>query len=84
MTKANTGDSPEQPIFSTRAKESPSGLRVTVTMEAKSEEMMQWALLQGFTFARERWMGVTVHHKDDPMTRVSCRTTKLRKRKERG
>lgn len=61
----------------------PVTLRITVTMEAQSEEGMQWALAQGFQFARERWIGVTVHHKGEPTTRVSCRTTKLRKRKER-
>lgn len=59
----------------------PTGLRVTVTMEAESEEGMAWALTEGFRFARERWIGVSVHHKDEPTTRVSCRTTKLRKRK---
>ena len=62
-------------------EKAPTGLRITVTMEAYSEEAMKWAMAQGFEFARTRWMGVTVHHKDDPTTRASCRTTKLRKRK---
>lgn len=57
-----------------------NGLRVTLTMEATSEAGMEWAMAQAFQFARERWMGVTVHHKDDPTTRASCRTTRLRKR----
>lgn len=57
------------------------GLRITVTMEAPDEEMMQWAMLQGFQFAREHWIGVTVRHKDNPRARVSCRTVRLRKPK---
>lgn len=57
------------------------GLRITVTMEAPTPEMMEWAFAQGFQFAREHWIGVTVSHKDNPQTRVSCRTTRLRKPK---
>jgi len=72
-----------QPMFETRNQTKASaGLRITVTMEARSEEGMQWALAQGFQLARERWMGVSVHHKDEPSTRVSCRTTKLRERRD--
>jgi hypothetical protein len=63
------------------APRTPPGLRVTVTMEVSSEEGMAWALGQGFKFAAERWISVTVSRKNDPSTRVSCRTTKLRKRK---
>lgn len=59
------------------------GLRVTVTMEAPNEKMMRWALKQGFMFAREGWIGVTVSHKDEPRTRVSCRTTRLRKQRSK-
>lgn len=59
-----------------------AGLRITLTLESRSEAGMEWALAQGIKFARERWMGVTVHHKDDPETRVSCRTTKLRNRRD--
>lgn len=61
-----------------------SGLRITVTMEAANDEAMAWALGTGFTLAAERWIGVTVSRKGDPSTRVSCRTTRLRKRKSNG
>lgn len=63
------------------AKPPKHGLRITITMEAPNQDMMDWAIVQGFKFAAERWMGVTVSRKDDPTTRVSCRTTPLRKRK---
>lgn len=59
----------------------PVGYRVTVTMEAYSDAGMKWARAQAFKFAREQWIGVTVSHKDEPTTRASCRTTRLRKRK---
>lgn len=63
-------------------KKLPKTIRVTVTMESTSEEGFAWALKQGFTFAKERWIGVTVSHKDDPTTMASCRTTHPRKRRE--
>lgn len=64
-----------------REQKAKHGLRITLTMEAPNEDMMAWALVQGFKFATEHWMGVTVSRKDDPRTRVSCRTTLLRKPK---
>lgn len=57
------------------------GYRITLTMQAPNEEMMNWALLQGFKFAQEHWIGVTVSHKENPQARVSCRTTRLKKPK---
>lgn len=69
-------------MASSLTKPAKHGLRITVTMEAPNEKMMQWAMAQGFQFAREHWIGVAVHHKDDPTTRVSCRTTRRRKPKE--
>lgn len=58
-----------------------SGLRITVTIESTSDEGLEWALIHGIGFARARMMGVACYHKDDPTTRVSCRTTRLRKKK---
>lgn len=69
-------------MASDSAKPAKHGLRITVTMDVADEGMFAWALGQGFRFASERWYGVTVSHKDSPRTRVSCRTTKLRKPKE--
>lgn len=57
------------------------GLRITVTMESTSDKGLEWALAQAIGFARARMMGVSCSHKDDPSTRVSCRTTRLRKKK---
>lgn len=71
-------------MASSLTKPAKHGLRITVTMEVPSEDMFPWVLGQGFTFAHERWYGVTVHHKDNPLARVSCRTTKLRKPKEKN
>jgi hypothetical protein len=71
---------PEQLAPQVKVK-APTGLRITVTMESYSQEGMAWAMAQAFRFATEHWMGVTVSHKDDPTTRASFRTTKLRKRK---
>lgn len=65
-----------------KTKPAQHGLRITVTMEVPSEEMMEWALAQALLFARQRWYGVTVSHKDNSLARVSCRTTKMRKPKE--
>lgn len=69
-------------IFETRNTEPASrGLRITLTMESTSDKGLEWALAQAVGFARARMMGVTCSHKDDPTTRVSCRTTRLRKKK---
>lgn len=65
------------------AKPAKHGLRITVTMDIPNEDMAAWALGQGFQFASERWYGVTVSRKDNPRARVSCRTTRLRKPKEK-
>lgn len=71
----------ERVLMSTKRKPAEHGYRITLTMEAPNAKMMRWALAQGFTFAREQWIGVTVSHKDEPRARVSCRTTRLRKPK---
>lgn len=69
-------------VFETRNTEPAArGLRITVTMESTSAAGLEWALAQAIGFARARMMGVSCSHRDDPTTRVSCKTTKLRKRK---
>lgn len=60
------------------------GQRITLIMEAPNDESMDWVIAQGFAFARERWIGVTVSHKDEPRARVTCRTTRLRKPREQS
>lgn len=83
MIEMTTTDQTTSDKAATLKKKAEHGLRITVTMEAANEEAMAWALGQGFMFAAERWIGVTVSRKDDPTTRVSCRTTRLRKRNRR-
>jgi hypothetical protein len=61
-----------------RTRRAKHGLRITLTMESPTEDGMEWALAQAIKFAKERWYGVTVSHKDNPQIRASCRTTRLR------
>lgn len=55
--------------------------KVTMVVEAASPEMFDWGMKQAQLFGRQMYIGISLHHQDDPTARVAVRTTKLRKKK---
>lgn len=60
----------------------PVHMRVTLSVEAPTQRDLEKALDEAVKFSKARYMGISYHWKKKPDVRVSCRTTRLRKRKE--
>lgn len=58
----------------------PLRLRVTLTVEAGTQRDLEKALDEAVRFGKDRYMGVSYRWKRKTGARVSCRTTKSRKK----
>jgi hypothetical protein len=60
----------------------PVRMRVTLTVEAGTQSDLEKALDEAVKLGKDRYMGIAYHWKRKGGARVSCRTTKVRPRRE--